>query len=114
MLVMKEESFGPIIGIMKVNSDEEAIRLMADSEYGLTASVYSKDRQRAENILHKINAGSGYWNCCDAFCCPALEWPETFGIRQRIVACGLHSCKTQGLAFTQLKYDVYIVITRQI
>jgi acyl-CoA reductase-like NAD-dependent aldehyde dehydrogenase len=65
MLVMKDESFGPIIGIMKVKSDEEAIRLMQDTEYGLTASVYSSDKSRAENILQLLNTGSGYWNCCD-------------------------------------------------
>jgi acyl-CoA reductase-like NAD-dependent aldehyde dehydrogenase len=65
MDVMKEESFGPIIGIMKVRDDEEAIRLMQDTEYGLTAAVYSENKERAENILHQINAGSGYWNCCD-------------------------------------------------
>ena len=51
MLVMKEESFGPIIGIMKVKNDEEAMQLMQDTEYGLTASVYSNDKSRAENIL---------------------------------------------------------------
>ena len=62
---MKEESFGPVIGIMKVKNDEEAIRLMQDTEYGLTAAVYSVDRMRAERILRRINTGSGYWNCCD-------------------------------------------------
>ena len=65
MLVMKDESFGPIIGIMKVKNDEEAIRLMQETEYGLTASVYSSNKSRAEKILQQINAGSGYWNCCD-------------------------------------------------
>jgi len=65
MLVMKEESFGPIIGIMRVKNDEEAIQLMQDTEYGLTASVYSNNKSRAEEILQRINAGSGYWNCCD-------------------------------------------------
>ena len=65
MSVMKDESFGPIIGIMKVNNDAEAIELMQDTEYGLTASVYTSDKLRAENILRQINAGSGYWNCCD-------------------------------------------------
>lgn len=65
MLVMKDESFGPIIGIMKVKNDEEAIELMQDTEYGLTASVYSPDKSRAENILQKLNTGSSYWNCCD-------------------------------------------------
>ena len=65
MLVMKEESFGPVIGIMKVASDTEAVKLMQETEYGLTASVYSSNKSRAENILQKINSGSGYWNCCD-------------------------------------------------
>ena len=65
MSVMKDESFGPVIGIMKVKNDEEAIELMQDTEYGLTASVYTSAKQRAENILRQINAGSGYWNCCD-------------------------------------------------
>jgi len=65
MDMMREESFGPIIGIMKVKSDAEAMRLMQDTAYGLTAAVYSSSQSRAENILQKINAGSGYWNCCD-------------------------------------------------
>ena len=73
MKVMKDESFGPIIGIMKVKNDEEAIQLMQDSEYGLTASVYSSNKSRAENILQKINSGTGYWNCCDRLS-PALPW----------------------------------------
>lgn len=65
MSIMKEESFGPVIGIMEVKNDEEAIRLMQDTEYGLTASVYSSDKVRAEKILKEINTGTGYWNCCD-------------------------------------------------
>jgi len=65
MLVMKEESFGPVIGIMKVKNDEEAIKLMADTEYGLTAAIYSSDKQRAEKMIRQFNTGSGYWNCCD-------------------------------------------------
>ncbi len=73
MSVMKDESFGPVIGIMKVQNDEEAIRLMQDTEYGLTASVYTSDKKRAENILQQINAGSGYWNCCDRVSA-ALPW----------------------------------------
>jgi len=73
MLVMKEESFGPIIGIMKVKNDEEAVQLMADTEYGLTAAVYSSDKQRAENLIRQFNTGSGYWNCCDRVSA-ALPW----------------------------------------
>ena len=65
MQVMKDESFGPIIGIMKVVNDEEAVSLMMDTEYGLTASVYTNDRSKAENILKQLDTGSGYWNCCD-------------------------------------------------
>lgn len=73
MTVMKDESFGPVIGIMKVANDAEAIELMQDTEYGLTASVYSSDQSRAENILQQVNAGTGYWNCCDRVSA-ALPW----------------------------------------
>ena len=73
MTVMKEESFGPVIGIMKVNNDEEAIQLMQDTEYGLTASVYTSNQPRAENILKQLNVGTGYWNCCDRVSA-ALPW----------------------------------------
>ena len=73
MLVMKEESFGPIIGIMKVKNDEEAVQHMADTEYGLTAAIYSSDRQRAEKMIRQLNTGSGYWNCCDRVSA-ALPW----------------------------------------
>ena len=73
MLVMQEESFGPIIGIMKVSNDEEALELMNDTSYGLTASVYSKNRERAEKILASTDAGTGYWNCCDRVSA-ALPW----------------------------------------
>jgi acyl-CoA reductase-like NAD-dependent aldehyde dehydrogenase len=73
MVVMKEESFGPIIGIMSVKNDEEALKLMADTEYGLTAAVYSVQRERAENLLSQLNTGTGYWNCCDRVSA-ALPW----------------------------------------
>jgi len=65
MSLMRDESFGPVIGIMKVKNDEEAVQLMQDTEYGLTASVYSNSKERAENILQQVNTGTGYWNCCD-------------------------------------------------
>ena len=73
MAVMQEESFGPIIGIMKVKNDEEATILMNDTAYGLTAAIYSASQKRAENILSNINSGTGYWNCCDRVS-PALPW----------------------------------------
>ena len=73
MAVMREESFGPIIGIMRVEHDAEAVALMNDTDYGLTAGVYSAGQQRAEAILAQIDAGSGYWNCCDRVSA-ALPW----------------------------------------
>jgi acyl-CoA reductase-like NAD-dependent aldehyde dehydrogenase len=73
MAVMREESFGPVIGIMKVKNDEEAIARMNDTDYGLTASVYSSDKNRAQHILRKMNTGTGYWNCCDRVS-PSVPW----------------------------------------
>jgi acyl-CoA reductase-like NAD-dependent aldehyde dehydrogenase len=73
MALMREESFGPIIGIQKVGGDDEAIALMNDTEYGLTAGVYTRDEVRARRILSQVNAGSVYWNCCDRVS-PRLPW----------------------------------------
>ena len=91
MKVMREESFGPIIGIQVVADDDEAVRLMNDTEYGLTAGVYTRDRARAEAVLARVDAGSVYWNCCDRVS-PRLPWTgrkhsgigstlSTYGIR---------------------------------
>ncbi|WP_290792407.1 aldehyde dehydrogenase family protein [Flavihumibacter sp. UBA7668] len=65
MRVMQEESFGPVIGIQKVESDQEAVELMKDTSYGLTAAVYTSNKERAEQILRQMNTGTVYWNCCD-------------------------------------------------
>lgn len=73
MDLMREESFGPVIGIMKVKDDTEAQRLMNDTEYGLTAAVYCRDQNRARKILRGVNAGSAYINCCDRVS-PRLPW----------------------------------------
>jgi acyl-CoA reductase-like NAD-dependent aldehyde dehydrogenase len=73
MELMKEESFGPIIGIQKVARDEDAVYLMNDTRYGLTAGVYTPDAKRAQAILSRVNAGSLYWNCCDRVS-PRLPW----------------------------------------
>jgi acyl-CoA reductase-like NAD-dependent aldehyde dehydrogenase len=73
MLVMREESFGPIIGIQRVADDEEAVRLMNDTDYGLTAGVYTRSEARARAILARVAAGSVYWNCCDRVS-PRLPW----------------------------------------
>lgn len=73
MAVMREESFGPIIGIATVAGDEEALALMDDTEYGLTAGVFSADEDRALAMLRRLDAGSAYWNCCDRVS-PRLPW----------------------------------------
>jgi acyl-CoA reductase-like NAD-dependent aldehyde dehydrogenase len=73
MLIMKEESFGPVIGIQKVGSDEEALKLMQDTEYGLTAAVFSSDENRAKMILDQMDTGTVYWNCCDRVS-PNVPW----------------------------------------
>jgi len=73
MALMREESFGPVIGIQKVAGDDEAVRLMNDTEYGLTAGVYTPDEKRARGILAQIRSGSVYWNCCDRVS-PRLPW----------------------------------------
>jgi acyl-CoA reductase-like NAD-dependent aldehyde dehydrogenase len=73
MKVMMEETFGPVVGIMKVASDEEAIRLMNDSPYGLTASIWTKDMDAAERIGAEVETGTVYMNRCD-YLDPALAW----------------------------------------
>ncbi|GAA3554631.1 aldehyde dehydrogenase family protein [Snuella lapsa] len=73
MNVMVDESFGPIIGIQRVGSDQEAITLMKDTEYGLTAAVFSSNEQRAMDILQDMNTGTVYWNCCDRVS-PNVPW----------------------------------------
>jgi len=73
MAVMREETFGPVIGIMAVAGDDEAVRLMNDTDYGLTAGVYTKNAARARAILSRVRAGSVYWNCCDRVS-PRLPW----------------------------------------
>jgi acyl-CoA reductase-like NAD-dependent aldehyde dehydrogenase len=73
MELMREESFGPVIGIQRVANDDEAVGLMNDSRYGLTAGVYTRDVKAAEALLARVNAGSVYWNCCDRVS-PRLPW----------------------------------------
>lgn len=73
MDVMREESFGPLIGIQSVDGDLEALNLMKDTPYGLTASVFCKHSADAEQILRELQVGTGYWNCCDRVS-PRLPW----------------------------------------
>lgn len=73
MSVMTEESFGPVVGIMKVSSDDQAIELMNDSIYGLTASIWTKDTAAAADIGSQIKTGTVFMNRCD-YLDPALCW----------------------------------------
>jgi acyl-CoA reductase-like NAD-dependent aldehyde dehydrogenase len=92
MTLMREESFGPIIGIQEVRDDSEATAMMNDTEYGLTAAVYSRDRARAERILAEVNAGSAYWNCCDRVS-PRLPWSgrKNSGLGTTLSVAGIRS-----------------------
>ena len=73
MDIMREESFGPVIGIMRVHDDAEAIRLMNDSPYGLTCSVWTRDIAAAENIGNQLETGTVFMNRCD-YVDPSLVW----------------------------------------
>jgi len=73
MEVMREESFGPVVGIMKVRDDEEAVTLMNDSPYGLTASIWTRDMDRAAELGNQIETGTVFMNRCD-YLDPYLAW----------------------------------------
>ena len=73
MRVMTEESFGPVVGIMRVRDDDEAVRLMNDSDYGLTASVWTRDEEAALAIGDRVETGTFFMNRCD-YLDPALAW----------------------------------------
>jgi acyl-CoA reductase-like NAD-dependent aldehyde dehydrogenase len=73
MRIMREETFGPAVGIMPVDSDEEAITLMNDSDLGLTAAVWTKDEEAAIHIGDRIETGTVFMNRCD-YLDPALAW----------------------------------------
>jgi acyl-CoA reductase-like NAD-dependent aldehyde dehydrogenase len=73
MAVMRDETFGPVIPVMKVSSDEEAVSLMNDSEFGLTASIWTKDIAKGEALADKVEAGTVFVNRAD-FPSPDLAW----------------------------------------
>lgn len=73
MSVMTDESFGPVVGVMKVSSDEEAIALMNDSAFGLTAGIWTEDLAAAERIAPQLETGTVFMNRCD-YLDPALAW----------------------------------------
>ena len=73
MSVMREESFGPVVGIMPVKNDEEALQLMNDSDLGLTASLWSQDQTAVEALGDRLQTGTVFMNRCD-YLDPALCW----------------------------------------
>jgi len=93
MSVMREESFGPVIGIMPVKSDAEAIALMNDSPYGLTASVWTSDQDATIRIGNQIETGTVYMNRCD-YVDPVLAWT---GVKDT----------GRGIALSSLGFDPY-------
>jgi acyl-CoA reductase-like NAD-dependent aldehyde dehydrogenase len=85
MEIMTEETFGPVLPVMPVFSDEEALALMNASRYGLTASVWTKDRGRAEWFAERLEAGTVFMNRCDILD-PALPWA---GVKESGIGCTL-------------------------
>ncbi len=73
MRVMTEESFGPVVGIQKVHSDEEAVKLMNDSEYGLTACIFTRDYDKGVELGQQVETGTFFINRCD-YLDPELAW----------------------------------------
>jgi acyl-CoA reductase-like NAD-dependent aldehyde dehydrogenase len=73
MAIMRDETFGPVVGLMPVKDDAEAVRLMNDSPYGLTASVWTSDMEAAEQLASEVEAGTVFMNRCD-YLDPALAW----------------------------------------
>lgn len=71
--LMREETFGPAVGVVSVTSDEEAVRLMNDSTLGLTAAIYSSDAERAMGLADELETGTVFLNRCD-YLDPALAW----------------------------------------
>jgi acyl-CoA reductase-like NAD-dependent aldehyde dehydrogenase len=87
MAIMREETFGPAVGIMKVDSDEHALQLMNDSDFGLTAAIFSADAVRAETLGDALETGTVFLNRCD-YLDPALAWT---GVKNSGRGCTLSS-----------------------
>ncbi len=73
MDIMREEIYGPVIGIERVSDDEEAAELMQDTDYGVAAFVFSRDEARAKRLLDRLDVGTAYWNSCNRVS-PYLPW----------------------------------------
>ena len=97
MSIMTEENFGPVVGIMKVSGDEEALALMNDSAYGLTASIWTKDMDAGEALAPQIETGTVFINRCD-YLDPALAWT---GVKDSGRGCSLSSVGFEHLTRPQ-------------
>ena len=97
MSIMTEENFGPVVGIMKVSSDEQAIELMNDSAYGLTASIWTNDMSAGELLAPEIGTGTVFINRCD-YLDPALAWT---GVKDSGRGCSLSSVGFEHLTRPQ-------------
>lgn len=95
--VMQEESFGPLLPVMRVADDDEALRAMDDTRYGLTASVWTRDSTRAERFARDLDAGTIFQNRCD-YLDPALPWT---------------GCRESGLGSTLSRYGYYHLTRRK-
>lgn len=93
MDVMSEESFGPVVGIMKVRDDAEAVALMNDSKYGLTASIWTRDADKALELGEQVETGTWFMNRCD-YLDPELAWT---GIKDSGRGCTLSALGYEGL-----------------
>jgi acyl-CoA reductase-like NAD-dependent aldehyde dehydrogenase len=97
MAVMTEETFGPVVGIQPVSGDEEAVRLMNDSRYGLTASIWTADAAAALAVGEQVETGTWFMNRCD-YLDPALAWT---GVKDSGRGCTLSRLGLEG--FTRPK-----------
>lgn len=95
--IMQEENFGPLLPIMKVKGDDEALRLMNDSVYGLTASVWTRSLELARRFAQMLEAGTVFMNRCD-YLDPALPWTGT---------------KESGKGISLSKYGFYALTRRK-
>jgi acyl-CoA reductase-like NAD-dependent aldehyde dehydrogenase len=101
--VMQEESFGPIVPVLAVSDDDEALRLMQQTRYGLTASIWTSDRERAERFAREVDAGTIYQNRCD-YLDPGLPWTgaRDSGIGSTLSRYGFyHLTRRKGIHFRE-------------